>query len=73
MGSDAHNLDLSQARAVAVMRWLNRSEGIPTEIMVGQGLGAKKPITHNTMPDGSDNPEGRARNRRVEIAIESKP
>lgn len=67
LGTDDHNLKLSQARAVAVMRWLNGEEGIPTQLMVGQGMGSKKPVAYNTLPDGSDNPAGRAKNRRVEI------
>ena len=67
LGGDEHNLKLSQARAAAVMRWLHREEGIPAQLMVGQGVGPTKPIAYNTMPDGSDHPEGRAKNRRVEI------
>lgn len=69
LGSDDHNLKLSRARAVAVMRWLSDNEDIPTRLMVGQGMAAKQPIAHNTMPDGSDNPQGRARNRRVEVFL----
>ena len=67
LGSDDHNIKLSQARAGAVMRWLHREEGIPAQLMVGQGMGSAKPTAYNTMPDGSDHPEGRARNRRVEV------
>jgi len=37
--------------------------------MAGSGMGSKAPIAHNTMPDGSDNPVGRARNRRVEVQM----
>ncbi len=67
IGAAAYNQQLSEQRAVAVMGWLSRHEGIPASMMVGRGSGAKQPIAYNTMPDGSDNPEGRARNRRVEI------
>ncbi len=67
LGSADHNLKLSQARAVSVMRWLNNEEGVPAQLMVGEGLGAQQPVAHNTLPDGSDNPAGRAQNRRVEI------
>ncbi len=67
IGEESYNQKLSEARAVAVMHWLNRQENIPVGVMAGQGSGEKQPIAHNTMPDGSDNPEGRARNRRVEI------
>jgi outer membrane protein OmpA-like peptidoglycan-associated protein len=34
-----------------------------------KGYGESKPVAPNTKPDGSDNPEGRAQNRRVEIKI----
>ena len=34
-----------------------------------RGLGKSKPIAHNTKPDGSDDPEGRAKNRRVQIIV----
>lgn len=69
IGTAAYNAELSLKRAVAVMRWLNQHEGIPAAILVGRGLGASQPIAHNTNPDGSDNPAGRARNRRVEVQL----
>ena len=34
-----------------------------------RGLGESVPVAANTLPDGTDNPEGRQRNRRVEIII----
>jgi len=34
-----------------------------------EGFGAKKPIAPNTKPDGSDDPDGRQKNRRVELVI----
>lgn len=67
IGSAEYNRKLSEARAVAVMRWLHAEEGIPAQLMVGRGMGSEKPVAYNTLPDGSDNPEGRAKNRRVEI------
>jgi outer membrane protein OmpA-like peptidoglycan-associated protein len=67
VGDPNYNLALSERRAVAVMHWLNAYENVPANLMKGRGLGASKPIAHNTMPDGSDDPAGRARNRRVEI------
>lgn len=69
VGGDDYNLKLSRQRAEAVMSWLNGHEGIPDAIMVGRGMGSGKPVAHNTMPDGSDNPAGRAKNRRVEILL----
>lgn len=67
LGGDAYNDGLSQQRALAVMRWLHEHEGIPLALMRGRGLGSRQPIAHNTRPDGSDDPAGRARNRRVEV------
>ena len=69
VGDDAYNRRLSQQRAGAVMHWLGRQEGIPAGLMVGVGMGAARPVAHNTNPDGSDSPAGRARNRRVEIQM----
>jgi flagellar motor protein MotB len=34
-----------------------------------QGFRAKKPVAPNTKRDGSDDPEGRQKNRRVEIVV----
>jgi OOP family OmpA-OmpF porin len=35
------------------------------------GYGKTRPIAPNTNPDGSDNPIGRQKNRRVEILIDT--
>ena len=34
-----------------------------------KGYGESQPIADNQTPDGGDNPEGRAKNRRVEVII----
>jgi photosystem I P700 chlorophyll a apoprotein A2 len=34
-----------------------------------KGFGATKPVAPNQKPDGSDDPEGRQKNRRVEIIL----
>lgn len=67
IGEPSYNQKLSERRAVAVMRWLNEKEGVPVALMRGRGMGEEQPVAHNTRPDGSDDPAGRARNRRVEI------
>jgi outer membrane protein OmpA-like peptidoglycan-associated protein len=69
VGDDATNQKLSEARALSVIRHLNGSEGIPVSIMAARGLGEKQPVAYNAMPDGSDNPSGRAQNRRVELFL----
>ena len=43
--------------------------GVKNHILHTRGWGKTRPIAPNTNPDGSDNPEGRAKNRRVEITI----
>lgn len=68
-GDDAYNVRLSQKRAEAVRGWLARNGGVPSSRMKSHGQGEKDPIAPNTKPDGSDDPEGRAKNRRVEIVI----
>jgi outer membrane protein OmpA-like peptidoglycan-associated protein len=69
-GSAAYNQKLSQLRAESVKRWLAEKEGLGQFKMTTKGFGASKPVAPNTNNDGSDNPEGRQKNRRVEIVLE---
>jgi len=62
VGTDAYNLDLSQRRALAASAYL-QSLGVPASRLKTAGKGESEPIQPN------DTDEGRARNRRVEIAI----
>jgi outer membrane protein OmpA-like peptidoglycan-associated protein len=71
-GSDAYNQKLSERRANSVRDWLVKNEGLKNVRFATAGLGAKKPAVSNTKPDGSDDPEGRQKNRRVEIVIGKK-
>ena len=66
-GADAYNQKLSERRAVAVKTWFVEKEGLKGVAFGTQGFGAKKPEAPNTKPDGSDDPQGRQKNRRVEI------
>jgi outer membrane protein OmpA-like peptidoglycan-associated protein len=68
-GSDAYNQKLSEQRANAVKTWLISKEGLKKVTFNTSGFGAKKPVAPNTKPDGSDDPEGRQKNRRVEIIL----
>lgn len=68
-GSDSYNLKLSLKRADSVKIWLIQKEGLQGMKFSIAGLGAKNPVAPNTKPDGSDDPEGRQKNRRVEIII----
>ncbi len=68
IGSVEYNADLSQQRAESVVKYLI-SKGIDSERLVAKGYGATNPVAPNFMPDGSDNPEGRKKNRRTEFRI----
>jgi outer membrane protein OmpA-like peptidoglycan-associated protein len=69
MGSVAYNQKLSERRAMAVKNWLVQHGAIVPDRMVTKGYGESRPVAPNTNADGTDNPEGRAKNRRVEITI----
>jgi len=68
-GSASYNQSLSERRANSVQQWLAQKEGLGQVKMTTQGFGASKPVAPNTKPDGSDDPEGRQKNRRVEIVV----
>jgi outer membrane protein OmpA-like peptidoglycan-associated protein len=62
VGTDAYNLDLSQRRAQAASAYL-QSLGVPATRLQTLGKGEAEPGQSN------DTEEGRARTRRVEVAI----
>lgn len=68
-GNDAYNQKLSERRAASVKTWFTDKEGLQKVQFVTQGFGARKPVAPNTKPDGSDDPQGRQKNRRVEITL----
>ena len=71
IGSELYNEGLSQRRARAVYDYLT-GHGIDASRMSGPtGYGELRPIAPNTNADGSDNPEGRARNRRTELNVQN--
>jgi outer membrane protein OmpA-like peptidoglycan-associated protein len=59
-GSDEHNLALSDKRAKTVLQYLTLF-GIAPERLTAKGYGETMPVASN------DTPEGRAKNRRVEL------
>jgi outer membrane protein OmpA-like peptidoglycan-associated protein len=66
-GDEQYNQKLSERRAESVKRWLTENgAAVP---MTVRGVGKKRPVAPNTKPDGSDNPDGRQKNRRVEIVV----
>lgn len=67
-GADELNQKLSEARAKSCVDYLV-SKGIDAARLQSRGYAATRPIAPNTNQDGSDNPEGRARNRRTEFKV----
>jgi outer membrane protein OmpA-like peptidoglycan-associated protein len=67
-GSATYNQKLSLRRAASVKTWLT-THGLGNMKFTTEGFGATKPIAPNEKPDGSDDPVGRQKNRRVEIVI----
>lgn len=66
IGDDASNQALSEERAQAVADFLT-SAGVDASRLDVTGAGEGQPIAANANDDGSDNPDGRAQNRRVEV------
>jgi outer membrane protein OmpA-like peptidoglycan-associated protein len=67
-GDDAYNDALSLRRAERVRDFLDKHASSGRDFSV-YGFGEKKPVAANEKPDGSDDPQGRQKNRRVEILI----
>jgi len=64
-GNSAHNQTLSQNRAASVIAWL-KTHGVDASRLTPQGFGADRPVADNATANG------RALNRRVEIATAPK-
>lgn len=66
--TDAVNQRLSEQRAAAVRAALDAK--LPSGFTVDAvGFGESRPVAPNQRPDGGDDPDGRAQNRRVEIRL----
>lgn len=65
-GEDAYNERLSLARARTVAARLTTPDAPPPVV---EGRGERDPVAPNAHADGSDDPDGRQRNRRVEIIL----
>jgi outer membrane protein OmpA-like peptidoglycan-associated protein len=68
-GAHPYNMTLSENRAASVKNWLVQNAGVSASRITTRGFGETKPVAPNTNPNGSDNPAGRQKNRRVEITI----
>jgi outer membrane protein OmpA-like peptidoglycan-associated protein len=69
-GTTSVNMQLSRDRAQAVKDWLVKNGGVLGPNIATKGFGEQYPIAANTNSDGTDNPIGRALNRRVTIIVE---
>ncbi|MGK7949889.1 MAG: OmpA family protein [Xenococcaceae cyanobacterium] len=70
-GSDSYNQQLSEQRANAVKDALVNQFGINSSRLNARGFGESQPIAANTKSDGSDDPVGRQKNRRVEVVVKN--
>lgn len=66
--TESYNQRLSQRRAESAVDYIV-SAGIERGRMTAKGYGESEPIARNTNPDGTDNPEGRQKNRRTEFKV----
>ena len=62
-GQFRDNWELSQARALSVVRYMNESLGIPPNRLAANGFGQYQPI------NPADTDEARAQNRRIELKL----
>jgi outer membrane protein OmpA-like peptidoglycan-associated protein len=68
VGAAAYNLTLSKNRADAVAKELAK-QGLPADRISVEAFGETRPVAPNRKADGTDDPAGRAKNRRVEAII----
>jgi outer membrane protein OmpA-like peptidoglycan-associated protein/tetratricopeptide (TPR) repeat protein len=68
VGSSEYNNILGEKRAIAVSNYLINN-GISKAAVIIKSMGETKFIAKNTNADGTDNPDGRKFNRRVEMRI----
>ncbi len=68
LGTADYNQALSDTRAAAV-REILLAHGIPGGQIITKAFGFNAPKAPNVNPDGTDNPTGRAQNRRAEVYL----
>lgn len=69
-GGRPYNQRLSEARANSVAEWLHGPGGLRATRFETVGYGPDRPAAPNAHANGQDNPDGRQRNRRVEIVLD---
>lgn len=67
-GTESYNLELSEKRAQKALEYVV-SKGIDASRITAKGFGETQPVAPNELPNGKDNPEGRAKNRRTEFKV----
>ncbi len=67
-GTEPYNIDLSEKRAMSVHDYFT-GRGISSDRLRTAWHAYNKPIAPNAKEDGTDNPEGRALNRRAELRL----
>ena len=67
-GNDSYNKKLSLTRARVIQDYLQNKASFADRISV-DGFGEENPLSIETNADGTDNPQGRSYNRRVELLI----
>ncbi len=63
IGGEAYNVQLGHQRAMAALRYLNESGGIPLHALNAISFGSSKPVADNGTKDG------RSQNRRVVVKV----
>ncbi len=68
-GTDGYNIQLSRARAETVKVQLV-ALGVAEAQVITTALGKAQPLSPNQKADGTDDPQGRSKNRRAEIFLD---
>jgi len=71
VGDTLANQSLSERRG-DVVRSALIANGVDATRLTVRGFGETRPVAANHRPDGSDDPEARAQNRRVELVLEER-
>jgi photosystem I P700 chlorophyll a apoprotein A2 len=70
IGTADYNQRFSLDRARAVKEWLVSHRFAPESTAI-RGYGKDRPVAPNARPDGSDDPDGRRQNRRVDVVVDT--
>ncbi|MFN8277678.1 MAG: OmpA family protein [Chitinophagales bacterium] len=68
-GKDSYNGQLAKRRSESVINYFIYERKMRPERFVVKAYGGSQPLAPNTNADGSDNPTGRAMNRRTEFKV----